>query len=303
MQLTSIRIANGLALATAVAIAGTVTLAAQATSSSSASDAATQGLLDMNAGVTDIDLPRSAYQADMILGHAAPGTVLTVGNHTLRIGRDGVFVFAIARDATGSVPVLATTPDGHRYRLAVQVQPREWKIERVNGVPPKTVNPPPEIAARIEREQASVAAVRDRDDAREDYLVDFIAPVSGRQSGWYGSQRVYNGTPGSAHSGMDIAAAKGTPVKAPAAGVVTFASPDLYLTGGTVVIDHGYGISSNFLHLSRIDVKVGDRVEQGQVFGAVGATGRATGPHMHWGMNWFEVRLDPQRVLERSASH
>lgn len=303
MQLTSIRIAHGLALAATLAIAGTVTLAAQATSSSRSPDAATQGLLDTNAAHAAIDLPGSAYQADMVLGHAAPGTVLTVGNHTLRIGRDGVFVFAIARDATGSVPVLATTPDGQRYRLGVLVQPREWKIERVNGVPPKTVNPPPEIAARIEREQASVAAVRDRDDAREDFLVDFRSPVSGRQSGWFGSQRVYNGTPGSAHSGMDIAAAKGTPVKAPAAGVVTFASPDLYLTGGTVVIDHGYGLSSNFLHLSRIDVKVGDRVEQGQVFGAVGATGRATGPHMHWGMNWFEVRLDPQRVLERSASH
>lgn len=250
-----------------------------------------------------IDLPSTADQADMIVGHAAPRSVLVVGSHTLRVGKDGVIVFGIARDATGSLPVLVQASDGSKYRVDITIKPREWKIERVNGVPPKTVNPPPEIAARIAREQAAVAAVRDADAAREDFLVNFIAPVAGRQSGWFGSQRVYNGTPGSAHSGMDIAAPKGTPVKAPAAGVVTFAAPDLYLTGGTVVIDHGYGISSNFLHLSRIDVKVGDRVEQGQVFAAVGSTGRATGPHMHWGMNWFEVRLDPQRVLERTARH
>ena len=137
-----------------------------------------------------------------------------------------------------------------------------------------------------------------RDDPREDFAQAFIWPVQGRISGRFGNQRVYNGTPKSPHSGMDIAAANGTPVKAPAAGIVTFASPSLYLTGGTVVIDHGAGVSSNFLHLSRIDVKVGDRVEQGQVFAAVGATGRATGPHLHWGMNWFDVRIDPLLVLE-----
>ena len=126
-----------------------------------------------------------------------------------------------------------------------------------------------------------------------------MRPVEGRISGRFGRARVYNGKPGSPHSGMDIAAAAGTPVKAPAAGIVTFADPDLYLTGGTLVIDHGHGISSNFLHLSRIDVKVGDRVEQGQAVAAVGSTGRSTGPHLHWGMNWFDVRIDPQLALER----
>jgi len=123
--------------------------------------------------------------------------------------------------------------------------------------------------------------------------------VKGRISGRFGNQRIYNDTPKSPHSGMDIAATTGTPVKAPAAGVVTFAAPDLYLTGGTLLLDHGFGVSSNFLHLSRIDVKVGERVEQGRVIGAVGATGRATGPHLHWGMNWFDVRIDPLLVLKR----
>jgi murein DD-endopeptidase MepM/ murein hydrolase activator NlpD len=155
------------------------------------------------------------------------------------------------------------------------------------------VNPPPEIAERIAREQAAVAAERSRNDAREDFAGGFQMPVQGRISGRFGHQRVYNGEARAPHSGMDIAVPEGTPVQAPAPGVVTFARPDLYLTGGTVLIDHGYGLTSNFLHLSRLDVKVGDTVQRSQVIGAAGMTGRATGPHVHWGFNWFDVRLDP----------
>jgi murein DD-endopeptidase MepM/ murein hydrolase activator NlpD len=184
----------------------------------------------------------------------------------------------------------------------VTVDPRDWPVERVNGVPPRTVDPPPAIAERIRREQAEVTAARTRYDTRTGFAQAFQWPVEGRISGRFGNQRVYNGSPGSAHSGMDIAAGNGTPVKAPAAGVVTFAKPDLYLTGGTVLLDHGHGVSSNFLHLSRLDVQVGDSVEQGQVIGAVGATGRATGPHLHWGMNWLDVRIDPLLMLERSGA-
>jgi murein DD-endopeptidase MepM/ murein hydrolase activator NlpD len=198
--------------------------------------------------------------------------------------------------------VKVRAPGDPLQELRIAIDPRDWPVERIDGVPPKTVDPPPAIAARIAREQAAVSAARDRDDAREDFAQPFLWPVQGRISGRFGNQRVYNGTPKSPHSGMDIAAANGTPVKAPAAGIVTFAAPDLYLTGGTVLIDHGAGVSSNFLHLSRIDVKVGDRVAQGQVFGAVGATGRATGPHLHWGMNWFGVRVDPLLVLEASGA-
>ena len=138
------------------------------------------------------------------------------------------------------------------------------------------------------------AKERSRDDARSDFAEGFLWPVQGRISGRFGRQRIYNGSPNAPHSGVDVAAASGTAVRAPAAGIVTFASPDLYLTGGTVVIDHGHGVSSSFLHLSRIDAKLGQRVEKGEVFARVGATGRATGPHLHWGLNWFDVRLDPQ---------
>jgi murein DD-endopeptidase MepM/ murein hydrolase activator NlpD len=135
--------------------------------------------------------------------------------------------------------------------------------------------------------------VRERDDPRQDFRFGFIRPLAGRISGVYGSQRVLNGTPKDPHYGLDIAAPDGTPFVAPAAGVVSFADADLYLTGGTVVLDHGHGLSSVFIHLSRIDVREGQRVAQGEVLGRVGATGRASGPHLHWGVNWFDVRLDP----------
>jgi murein DD-endopeptidase MepM/ murein hydrolase activator NlpD len=233
-------------------------------------------------------VPASVSQGALVIGHAAPGSRVTVAGKPIHVGDDGVFVFGVGRDEQGPIAVMVG-----KDRRSVAVTPRDWPIERVDGVPPKTVNPPPAIAARIAREQAAVVAARDRDDAREDFEKGFIWPVTGRISGRFGNQRIYNGEPKAPHSGMDIAVPEGTPVKAPADGVITFANPGLYLTGGTLLLDHGFGLSSNFLHLSRIDVKVGQRVRQGQVIGAAGKTGRATGPHLHWGFNWFGVRLDP----------
>ena len=243
--------------------------------------------------------PASAPQGAMVLGKVPPGSRVEYAGRTLRTTGYGTVVFGIGRDEAGPVTVTVVRPDGSRSEASIAVSARDWPVQRVDGVPPKTVDPPPEIAERIRREQAQVVAARARDDDRADFAQRFAWPLQGRVSGRFGNQRVYNGKPGSPHSGMDIAAPTGTPVKAPAAGVVTFAAPDLYLTGGTVLLDHGFGISSNFLHLSRIDVKVGDRIAQGQTIGAVGATGRATGPHLHWGMNWFDVRIDPLLVLER----
>ena len=208
----------------------------------------------------------------------------------------------MSREQTGVIKLAVTIPGGKTQQLAVPIVDRAFPLERINGVPEATVNPPPEIAARIEREQAEVSAARVRDDDRSDFDATFIWPVTGRISGRFGSQRIYNGTPKSPHSGLDVAATKGTAIQAPAAGIITFVNPDLYLTGGTVVVDHGHGVSSNFLHMSRIDVTVGERVEQGQVIGLVGATGRVTGPHMHWGMNWFNVRVDPQLLVDPAAN-
>lgn len=254
------------------------------------------------AATTPVTLPARAQQGALVIGRTAPGATVEHAGRSVRVSPDGRFVFGIGRDATGDAVVKVRAPGDAVQEVRIAIDPRDWPVERIDGVPPKTVDPPPAIAARIAREQAAVSAARDRDDARDDFAQPFLWPVQGRISGRFGNQRVYNGTPKSPHSGMDIAATNGTPVKAPAAGIVTFAAPDLYLTGGTVLIDHGAGVSSNFLHLSRIDVKVGDRVVQGQVFGAVGATGRATGPHLHWGMNWFGVRVDPLLVLEAGKS-
>ena len=246
-----------------------------------------------------IVFPPSVSQGALVFGKVPPGSKVDYAGRELRVSGYGTVVFGVGRDEKGPLQIGIKRPDGIRDAAQIMVTARDWPLEYINGVPPKTVNPPPDIAERIKREQALVVAARGRDDDRADFAQAFVWPVRGRISGRFGNGRVYNGQPGSGHSGMDIAAPTGTPVKAPAAGVVTFAAPDLYLTGGTLLLDHGFGVSSNFLHLSRIDVKVGDRVEQGQVIAAVGATGRATGPHLHWGMNWFDVRIDPLLVLER----
>jgi murein DD-endopeptidase MepM/ murein hydrolase activator NlpD len=245
------------------------------------------------------EFPEHASQGALVIGKVSPGSTVHYANRDLLVTAKGEVVFGIGRDETGPVSVDVRERSGRHERIEITVTPRDWPVEHVDGVPPKTVEPPPDIAARIKREQARVVAARARDDSREDFLETFAWPVSGRISGRFGSQRVYNGIPKSPHPGMDIAVPQGTPVKAPAGGIVTFADADLYLTGGTVLLDHGHGVSSNFLHMSRIDVKVGDRIEQGQVIGAVGMTGRATGPHLHWGMNWFDVRLDPLLLLDK----
>ncbi|MBV6272247.1 M23 family metallopeptidase [Alcaligenaceae bacterium CGII-47] len=245
-----------------------------------------------------IIFPLQVQQGAMVLGKVPPQSQVLLGERSLDVTAYGTVVFGVARDAVGPVQLRISPPGGDTQLVAVIVKPRDWPIERVNGVPPKTVSPPREIAERIQREQARVAQARATSDHGTGFAQAFIWPVKGRISGRFGNQRVYNGIPGAAHSGMDIAAPKGTPIQAPADGRVVFADADLYLTGGTVLIDHGYGIGSNFLHLSRLSVKVGDTVVQGQVIGYVGATGRATGPHLHWGMSWFDVRIDPLLVLD-----
>lgn len=247
-----------------------------------------------------IVFPASVQQGAMVIGKVPAGSRVRFAGRDLRVTPYGSVVFGVGRDATGVQRVDVVRPDGVQASASIAVTPRDWPEQRIDGVPPDTVHPPPVIAERIAREQARVVAVRTRDEPRTDFAQAFAWPVQGRVSGRFGRARVYNGQPGAPHSGMDIAAPAGTPVKAPAGGIVTFADPGLYLTGGTLVLDHGHGISSNFLHLSRIDVTVGDVVRQGDVIAAVGATGRATGPHLHWGMNWFDVRIDPQLVLERA---
>lgn len=243
--------------------------------------------------------PSQVSQGALVLGKVPAGSTVRLGRRELRTTDYGTVAFGVGRDEAGPLNVAVTRPDGSRASVSIEVLPRAWPVEHVSGLPPATVEPSPAQARRIAQEQARVAAARRRDDPRTDFAHGFAWPVEGRISGRFGRQRIYDGQPGAPHSGLDIAAPTGTPIAAPAAGIVTFVAPDLHLTGGTVLIDHGHGISSNFLHLSRIDVTLGQRVERGRIIGAVGATGRASGPHLHWGMNWFEVRIDPLLVVER----
>ncbi|MFA5663849.1 M23 family metallopeptidase [Castellaniella sp.] len=253
-----------------------------------------------SAADADIVFPRQVQQGAMVVGKVPSGSQVMYGDRPLDVTGYGTVVFGVARDASGPARLTVSAPGAAPRTAEIAIVPRDWPVERVNGVPPKTVSPPPTIAARIRREQQRVAAARATSSHDTGFAQAFIWPVQGRVSGRFGNQRIYNGTPGAAHSGMDIAVPTGTAVKAPASGRVVFADPDLYLTGGTILIDHGYGIGSNFLHLSKLAVAVGDTVVQGQVIGRAGATGRATGPHLHWGMTWFDVRIDPLLVLERT---
>jgi hypothetical protein len=240
-------------------------------------------------------LPTRIPQGGMVVGHAGEECRVTYAGRRLNVGPDGIFAFGVGRDAPGPVTVRAHCPGQDVVTRSIRVSPRHWSIERINGVPPRTVTPPPAVAARIAREHALVKRVRTRNDAREDFEHGFRWPVHGRISGRFGSQRVYNGKPRAPHSGVDIAVPTGTAVHAPAAGIVTLAQ-HLYLSGNTVIIDHGAGISSVLLHMSKLDVQRGQRVRSGQIVGLSGMTGRATGPHVHWGMNWFGVRMDPRLV-------
>lgn len=251
----------------------------------------------------DLRVPDHLQQGQLVIGHAPHGAVIEYLGRRLLIGTDGVFVFGLDRDAPAQIKLHVRYANGKAQDEPFAVAKREYHVERVEGLPQKTVTPDPATARRIRLEQARVAEARHRDDPREDFLAGFTLPVEdARISGVYGSQRIDNGVVMATHAGLDMAVPTGTPVHAPAAGVITFAESDLFLTGGTVLLDHGHGLTSSFLHMSRVDVKPGEKIRAGQVIGLSGATGRATGPHVHWGFNWFDVRLDPALLPKPSMS-
>lgn len=232
-------------------------------------------------------------QGGLVIGQAAPGSAVQLDGRDVSVdARSGLFVLGFGRDAGGSAKLVVVAPDGVRETRTLEIAAREWHIERIDGLPHAKVTPDPVAVARIKREGALIRAARARDGAETWFAKGFIWPVVGRISGRYGSQRILNGEPRSPHLGVDIAAPKGTPVKAAAPGRVTLAENDLFYTGGTVVIDHGQGVTTIYSHMSEVLAAVGDQVAQGAVIGLVGATGRVTGPHLDWRVNWFQTRLD-----------
>ena len=233
----------------------------------------------------------------LMIGQAEPDSRVWLDDRQLRVNNKGYFLFGFGRDAEGESLLRVENASGKQEKLIV-LQERQWNIQRVDGVPARTVTPPPEALERIRAEATLVRAARETDSDLTDFAGQFIWPASGRISGVYGSQRFYNGNPGNPHLGVDIAGPTGSPVVAPAGGVVTLVHEDMFYSGGTLVVDHGMGLSSTFIHLERVLVTEGQRIRQGDLIAEIGATGRATGPHLDWRLNWYQERLDPQWFMD-----
>ena len=242
----------------------------------------------------DLSFRGEAIQGGLVIGQTDPGTKISYAGRIVRVSPDGVFVIGFHRDEPPEMSLTAVFPDGSAASHVFTVRQRDYDIQRIDGLPPSKVSPPPEVIARIQEDARQVREARAIDSEATFFAGDFIWPATGRISGVYGSQRVLNGEPRQPHYGVDIAAPTGTTVIAPAAGTVTLAHPDMYFSGATLMIDHGHGVQSAFLHMSRIDVTPGQFVQQGDPIGAIGESGRATGPHLDWRINWFEKRIDPQ---------
>lgn len=238
----------------------------------------------------------SYAQGMLVTGRVPPGTRLALDGRALRVGPRGEYAYGFGRDH-GPEAVLTTIPPGGRPEAQrLSVAKREWQVQRLQGLPGAMVTPPPDTMERIRREREHLAALRRTDSPEPHFAAGFLWPATGRISGVYGSQRILNGEPRAPHLGLDVAVPVGTPLRAAAAGRVLLAM-DLYFTGNTIVLDHGFGVQTLYAHMSRLDVAEGEMLAAGQGIGLSGATGRVTGPHLHFGMNWFATAVDPASAL------
>ena len=235
-------------------------------------------------------------QGGLAFGETLPGAKVTLDGEPVMVN-DGRFILGFGRDHGPSALLVVTHVDGSVVRRALDIGDRDFPVDRIDGLDQSKVSGfTEEQLKKIGEDKEKKTAARRTTDAAPYWAGGFSWPVTGRISGVFGSQRILNGEAKTPHSGVDVAAPAGTPIKAPAAGVVRLAESDMYFEGGLVFIDHGQWLESAFLHMSRIDVKPGDKIEAGQVIGAVGATGRATGPHMHWSLKWMGTLVDPALV-------
>lgn len=235
-------------------------------------------------------------QGALIIGHAAPGTRLALDGRAVRVGPDGAFAFGFGRDHGPEALLVITHPDRRQETRRIAVGRRQWDVQHISGLPPAQVTPDEAALARIRAERERLAAARAVDSARTDFAQGFDWPARGRISGVFGSQRVLNGQPRQPHYGLDIAGPTGTPVLAAASGRVTLAG-DFFFFGKLLVIDHGHGVNTLYAHLSALHAAEGEEVAQGERIVAIGATGRVTGPHLHFSLSWYHTFLDPQPLL------
>jgi len=236
-------------------------------------------------------------QGALLTGKTHPRDKVLIFQREVFVDRQGNFVFGLGRDANDAVIVTVENADGESKAYKYSVKQRKYRTQAIEGVEQKYVAPPPEVSRRIKEETTLVRKARRKISEDTHFNAGFHWPLIGPITGVYGSQRIFNGVPKRPHYGLDIAGPVGAKVIAPAAGTVTLTHDDMYYSGGTLIIDHGQGVSSTFIHLSKILVDIGDRVKVGQPIAEVGATGRATGPHLDWRINWFNQRLDPHLLL------
>jgi murein DD-endopeptidase MepM/ murein hydrolase activator NlpD len=236
-------------------------------------------------------------QGGFITGTAPPGTHIRANGAELPVASSGAFAIALARDAGPKLAVEAVFSDGSAERRTFAVARRAWPVQRIDGLPERQVTPSDDDVAAIRDEQSKIATARARVRDADAFMKGFGWPAVGPISGVFGSQRILNGQPRAAHLGLDIAAPEGSPVLAPADGLVTLVAHDLFFNGNVVVLDHGLGVTTIYAHLATIGVSEGQEVHRGEPLGTVGRTGRATGPHLHFGLNVRGVGLDPAPVL------
>lgn len=249
-----------------------------------------------------VNLQGKLEQGALMRGHVPAGTQVALNGEAIKVTPDGNFAFGFDRDGELSQQLTLVYPSGLTEVKPLTLIKREYDIQSVKGISSKIMKPDPVAQQRAAKDSAQVKAARSSFSNQTAFMQEFIWPLTGRISGVYGSQRIYNDVPGNPHFGVDVAAKTGTVVVAPADGVISLSVPDMFYSGGTMVIDHGYGVNSSFLHLSQLYVKTGEVVKQGQAVAEVGATGRANGPHLDWRLNWYQMRLDPTTIVPPMAT-
>ena len=237
-------------------------------------------------------------QGHFIIGKTQPKTEIWVDKKKVKVTKDGFFVFGIGRDRKYDV-VITSLKGGKKTKIVKKIQKRKYQIQRIDGLPEKKVTPPKEVYERIKKENRLIASARDINSDLTFFKNKFIKPLENSiVTGVYGSQRILNGKPKWPHYGIDFAAKEGTKIRAMLDGKATLVERDLFYTGGTLIFDHGHGISTLYMHMQKINVVKGQEVKRGDIIGTVGSTGRSTGPHLDVRLNWFGIRLDPATVLK-----
>jgi murein DD-endopeptidase MepM/ murein hydrolase activator NlpD len=252
------------------------------------------------AGASRLSLSGSQEQGGLVVVQTEPGAKARVDGKSVLVSPEGLFAFGLAYDRTDGASIYVDFADGTSETRIIAPIARHYEVQSITGLPQKFVTPPADDLARIKTEHARLATERRADTPQTWFSAPFDWPFPGIISGVYGSQRILNGTPMAPHLGVDIAAPSGTPIHAPAGARVAIAAP-WFLEGNFTMLDHGHGVFTEYLHQSEFRVKEGDVVARGQVIGLVGQTGRATGPHSHWGMNWFQLKLDPSLYTRTPA--